>query len=119
MCRQCRTSHYRRCSSVPLRERAMRLQLLTVLALAAPVAAHDLWIEPATFSPEAGQILPVRLRVGQGLLGDPVPRMTSLIRDFIVEDAGGRKPLVGRDGSDPAGFLRVAAPGLLVIGYAS
>ena len=31
----------------------------------------------------------------------------------------GRKPLIGRDGADPAGFLRVAAPGLLVIGYRS
>ena len=31
----------------------------------------------------------------------------------------GRKPLVGRDGADPAGFLRVATPGLLVIGYHS
>ena len=31
----------------------------------------------------------------------------------------GRKPVVGRDGADPAGFLRVAAPGLLVIGYRS
>ena len=29
------------------------------------------------------------------------------------------KPVVGRDGGDPAGFLRVATPGLLVIGYRS
>ena len=33
--------------------------------------------------------------------------------------ATGRKPLVGRDGSDPAGFFRIATPGLLVIGYRS
>ena len=41
------------------------------------------------------------------------------INQFVVEDAEGRKPVVGRDGADPAGFLRVAAPGLLVIGYRS
>jgi uncharacterized GH25 family protein len=34
-------------------------------------------------------------------------------------DAAGRTPLIGRDGADPAGFLRVAAPGLLVVGYRS
>src|SRR5207244_3918798 len=31
----------------------------------------------------------------------------------------GRKPVVGRDGADPAGLVRVAAPGLLIIGYRS
>jgi hypothetical protein len=85
----------------------------------ASLLAHDMWIDPTTFSPESGQIVGVRLRVGQDLLGDPIPRATALINQFIVEDAGGRKPLVGREGADPAGFLRVAMPGLLVIGYSS
>jgi hypothetical protein len=78
-----------------------------------------MWIEPATFSPQAGEIVAVRLRVGQDLLGDPLPRDPALVNQFIVEDAGGRKPVVGRDGADPAGFVRAAAPGLLVIGYSS
>jgi uncharacterized GH25 family protein len=84
---------------------------------AAPLAAHDMWIEPAAFSPAAGEIVAVGLRVGQDLLGDHVPRDPSVIRDFIVEDAEGRKPVVGRSGADPAGFVRASAPGLLVIGY--
>src|SRR5262249_49361353 len=79
----------------------------------------DMWIHPTTFLPESGQIVGVRLRVGQDLLGDPVPRDPALIDQFIVEDAAGRKPLVGRDGADPAGFLRVAAPGLMIVGYRS
>ena len=83
------------------------------------LAAHDMWIDPTTFVPEAGQIVGVRLRVGQDLLGDPLPRDTSLIREFVVEDREGRKPVVGRGGSDPAGFVRASAPGLLVIGYHS
>ena len=61
----------------------------------------------------------VRFRVGQDLLGDPIPRDPALVNQFVFEDASGRKPLVGRDGADPAGFLRVAAPGLVVIGYRS
>ena len=84
-----------------------------------PLFAHDMWIEPMTFSPQAGEIVGVKLRVGQDLLGDPLPRDPALIKQFVVQDSEGRKPLIGRDGADPAGFLRVAAPGLLVIGYFS
>jgi uncharacterized GH25 family protein len=90
-----------------------------LLALAAPLFAHDFWLEPSTFSPQPGQIVGVRLRVGQDLLGDPVPRDPALVNQFVFEDASGRKPLVGRTGSDPAGLLRVDGQGLVVIGYSS
>jgi uncharacterized GH25 family protein len=96
----------------------MNTRLVIILA-AARLSAHDFWIEPASFSPQAGQILSVRLRVGQEMMGDPVPRDSSLVKEFVVADGGGRKPLVGRDGSDPAGYLRVDGIGLMVIGYSS
>jgi uncharacterized GH25 family protein len=89
------------------------------LLITAPLLAHDMWIEPATFSPATGDIVAVKLRVGQDLLGDPLPRSVSLFKQFIFEDATGRKDLVGREGGNPAGFLRVSAPGLVVIGYNS
>jgi uncharacterized GH25 family protein len=99
-----------------------RTGILVAAAVAlagAPLLAHDMWMEPSTFSPVAGDIVSVRLRVGQDLLGDPIPRDPALVNQFVFEDASGRKPLVGRDGADPAGFLRVSAPGLVVIGYRS
>jgi uncharacterized GH25 family protein len=99
-----------------------RLGPLVVAAIAlgpAKLFAHDMWMEPTTFSPALGDIVGVRLRVGQDLLGDPLPRDPALVNQFVVEDAAGRKPVIGRDGADPAGLLRVAAPGLLVIGYRS
>ncbi len=86
--------------------------MTTLLLLAA--LAHDFWIEPTTFAPQPGQIVAVRLRVGQDLLGDPVPRDPSLVDRFV---AGGR-PVIGRDGVDPAGYFRADA-GLSVIGYQS
>jgi uncharacterized GH25 family protein len=93
---------------------------VAVIALSSTlVSAHDLWIEPTTFAPQLGETVGVRLRVGQDLLGDPVPRDATLVNQFLVEDAAGRKPVVGRHGADPAGFVRVAMPGLLVIGYSS
>lgn len=95
---------------------------LMVAALAlgsATPRAHDMWIEPTTFAPNGGDLMGARLRVGQDLVGDPLRRDASLIDQFVVEDASGRRPLIGRDGSDPAGLLRVPARGLLVIGYRS
>ena len=98
----------------------LRSSLVLAIALSSSALfAHDMWIEPATFSPQSGDIVGVRLRVGQDLLGDPLPRDPTLINQFLVEDAFGRKPVVGRNGSDPAGFLRVATPGLHVVGYFS
>jgi hypothetical protein len=99
-----------------------RLGLLVVTAIVVwrvPLVAHDMWIEPTTFSPELGQIVSVRLRVGQDLLGDPLPLDPSLVNQFVVKDGAGVRPVVRRDGGDPAGLLRVAVPGLLVIGYRS
>ena len=96
-----------------------RLLVTAALLFQSPLFAHDFWLEPSTFAPHAGQIVGVRLRVGQDLLGDPVPRDPALVNRFIFEDAAGRRPLIGHDGADPAGLLRVAGSGLVVIGYLS
>ena len=93
---------------------------LLVLLLAQLATAHDMWIEPTTFFPEAGQIVGARLRVGQQFAGDPIGRDPSLIKQFVLVDAtGDRKPVLGRIGANPAGFLRLEAPGLHIIGYRS
>jgi len=97
----------------------LALVVAAMIVSGAPLVAHDLWIEPTTFVPDSGQIVGLRLRVGQDLLGDPVARNPALINQFVYEDGTGRKPVVGRDGADPAGFLRAAAPGVLVVGYRS
>ena len=84
-----------------------------------PVLAHDVWIEPSTFSPALGETVGVRLRVGEHLVGDPIAFAPSLVNQFIVQDASSRKPVFGRAGAEPAGLLRVASPGLHIIGYRS
>jgi uncharacterized GH25 family protein len=90
-----------------------------LLILCTSLRAHDMWIQPANFSPAAGDIVSLRLLVGQDFLGDPLPRDPTLIRQFVVQDHAGRKPVIGRDGANPAGFIRVAEPGLNVVGYFS
>lgn len=99
--------------------KTIRLVALALVLSVAPLAAHDMWIEPAAFVPDAGKIIGVRLRVGQDFLGDPIPRDPALIDQFVSVDSTGRNPVYGRDGADPAGLLRVAAPGMLIIGYQS
>ena len=94
------------------------LMLLTLLLTATPTLAHDLWMEPTSFRPPVGAIVGVRLRVGDHLLGEPVPRDPVLINQFIVVDSSRRAPVVGRDGADPAGLFR-AVQGLQIIGYRS
>lgn len=90
-----------------------------LLFITMPVAAHDFWIEPTTFFPSLGQVVGAKLRVGQDLIGDPVGRSTELIKDFVSVDTTGRRPLMGREGRDPAGVARVDSAGLTIIGYNS
>lgn len=95
------------------------LASVAIVLHASAVFAHDMWIEPATYLPNSGDLVALRLRVGENLLGDPLARDARLIREFIVEDADGRRPVVGRDGADPAGLIRTGAAGLAVVGYHS
>ena len=95
------------------------LMVVAIVLTRTSLLAHDMWIDPMTFFPESGEVVGVRLRVGQDLIGDPLPRDPALINQFVVQDDKGRKPLVGRDGADPAGFLRITDPGLLVVAYHS
>jgi uncharacterized GH25 family protein len=94
--------------------------LMALVALGGVTAsAHDMWIEPTTFVPDPGENVGARLRVGQDFVGDPLPRDPALINQFVVDGPGGRKPVPGRTGGDPAGLLRFAAPGFFVVGYRS
>jgi uncharacterized GH25 family protein len=100
---------------------ALRLAgvVVVVQMVSVPLRAHDMWIEPTTFTPKPGDIVGARLRVGQDFIGDPLRRDDALIDQFVVHAAAGRKPLIGRPGTDPAGLLRIDTPGLMVMGYRS
>jgi hypothetical protein len=102
----------------PMLTRTLSLALLLALGGSA-VAAHDMWIEPTGFLPPIGKLVGLRLRVGQDFLGDPILRDPALIERFVVADGDTTSPIIGRDGADPAGLMRIATPGLMVVGYQS
>jgi uncharacterized GH25 family protein len=98
-----------------------RKLLATLLLAFLPIAAfaHDFWIEPSTFRPAPGSIVQLRLRVGQNHSGDPVPRNNELIERFVAVGSAKSVDVVGRDGGDPAGLVRIDQPGIIVVAYRS
>ena len=99
---------------------AGRIAVAAMLTIgAAPLAAHDFWIEPSTFHPMAGTSVAVGLRVGQNFVGDPVPRFSSSIEQFFVRQGGGEQPINGMENIDPAGWFRADGQSTAVIAYRS
>ena len=99
--------------------RAVTLLAVASALLTAPTLAHDFWIEPSSFHPPAGSELAVSLRVGEHFRGDPVPRADARIVKFVLSSASGESPIGGFPATDPAGLVKVASPGLSLIGYRS
>lgn len=92
---------------------------VAALLVSSAAAAHDFWIEPSTFRPATGTNFTASLLVGQDFAGDPVARSTQLMESFTVRDASGERPVFGFEGRDPAGILRLEAPGTAIVGYRS
>lgn len=84
-----------------------------------PTRAHDFWIEPSTFFPSANSVVALSLRVGVNWHGGPVQRAESRIRRFVVWSDQGERDIPGLEGADPAGYIRVAGPGLQIVAYES
>lgn len=88
------------------------------LLLTGNARAHDFWIEPSTFKPQAGAMIAVHLRVGEKFIGDPVPRQSGSIDRFFVRESGSDTDIGGANNIDPAGLFRGSGE-TAVIGYSS
>lgn len=93
---------------------------LIVLAVGTAAFAHDFWIEPLDFRPAANAIVKLRLLVGDFFIGEGVARDAKRIREFVLIDpAGKKKEIVGVEGADPAGMVRLGDAGLYIASYRS
>lgn len=97
----------------------MKSLVLIAVLVSSPALAHDFWIEPSAYAPEAGELVKLKLWVGERLGGETLPRDTSGIDWFQAVRGTIASPVLGIDGSDPAGLLRPAGPGGVVIAYRS
>ena len=95
------------------------MKAVGLFLLAAPLLAHDFWIEPTRFQPKAGENVGFALRVGERLLGDPVAREPQAIEKFVAVSREGETSVQGVLGRDPAGVARISSPGWVVVGYRS
>jgi len=95
--------------------------LLVLVARATTLRAHDFWIEPGSFRPAPGEEVGVRLRVGEQLQGDPLPRLSQQIVRFdaVEEQTADATVLAGADGAEPAARWRPASAGLYTLVYVS
>jgi len=91
--------------------------LAPVLLAALPALAHEFWIEPSNFRPARGDLLQVRLMVGDGFPGEPLARNPSRIRGFVAATADRSVDIAGVAGADPAGILRVGEAAPRLLGY--
>ncbi|MBT8486129.1 MAG: DUF4198 domain-containing protein [Phycisphaerales bacterium] len=101
----------------------MRALLLGPIALLAvflvpPVSAHEFWIAPSTFAPDAGDLVQVHLLHGERFAGTPVARQTSMIKRFTLVDGDGETKVVGRSGA-AVSLTRAADDDLQVLVYES
>jgi uncharacterized GH25 family protein len=103
----------------PRNPRARLLAALFALLSSTTLAAHDFWILPSTFVPAVGSPVLIQLFVGEHFVGDPVRRKATQIERFFVAGPLGERDVIGREGMDPAGLLRVEAPGIWLVGYRS
>jgi uncharacterized GH25 family protein len=92
---------------------------LIIMLGSATASGHEFWVEPSTFSVERDGRVGVRLCVGDGLEGWSLARNTQRIEKFIATGPSGEQPIVGLDGSDPAGIARFTTPGGYIIAYRS
>lgn len=93
---------------------------LLLLTLTAPTAAaHDMWIEPTDFSPDAPGATDVAVIVGHDGVRDPYARNAArLVRfDAVASGDGGVRPIPGEDGSHPAGRLEGLPVGTYTLAY--
>ncbi len=97
----------------------VRVLALTAALVSFPAPAHDFWIEPSAFAPDAGELVRLKLWVGERLGGETLPRNEELIEWFAAIHGSLASPVLGIDGSEPAGILRPASPGGVVVAYRS
>lgn len=100
-----------------------KLPFLALALVAASASAHDLWMQPSTFSVPAGGSVPVSMLVGHGkdrenwgIRGDRIILFRSVGPDGRVTNL---MPLVQPNAAPPAVALRFAQPGTHVVAMQS
>ncbi|MGH7245248.1 MAG: DUF4198 domain-containing protein [Phycisphaerales bacterium] len=98
-----------------------RRLLVGIFAAATCLAcsAHEFWLDAFAFRLKAGEILRIRTFVGDGFPGEARPRDPTKLERFEIVGPPGSLQVLGQDGAEPAGLVRLTAPGTYSVGYRS
>jgi len=98
------------------------MQIIAYLAVAMLVGlvslashAHEFWILPSDFQPQAGDTVTVDLVIGTDFEGFSSPYTPDEIAAFALIDVAGAIPMKGRFGDMPAGKFVAAQDGLVLV----
>jgi hypothetical protein len=92
----------------------IRVVALCVMS-AAPVAAHEFWLDASTFRPKPGASAAIIFRIGEGMDAPTYPYVRALDRRFTLSDTRGIRRISTPDGEDPAAEITFRHPGLAVV----
>ena len=97
------------------------LALLTFVAIscASSAQAHEYYLMPDSFSPKAGEKLPVRHKLGQKFKGNELPFINSWNVRSEVWENGIKREVRGKVGDRPALQVTASAPGLMTVVHQS
>jgi Domain of unknown function (DUF4198) len=82
-----------------------------------PVAAHEFWIDPVSYTPAVGATVPIVFRIGSDFHGDTFPYIRAFDQHFSVTDAGGKSKPETLDGDDPAAEVKFTTKGLTIVAH--
>lgn len=83
------------------------------------LCAHEFWIEPSNFQAELNDRIDVQIFVGEPFRGEKVVRNPLHFSRFQLVNNNSELDIIGLDGKDPAGLLRIKEAGLHFINYVS
>jgi hypothetical protein len=97
--------------------RRLFLPLALLLGAVWPATAHEYWLEPADFMPQAGKSVAVRIHVGQNFNANSFPYLRDEYQKFVVAEGRGERPVKATDGDDPL-VVKLTGSGLAIVaGY--
>jgi uncharacterized GH25 family protein len=79
--------------------------------------AHEFWIDPVSYTPEVGAVVPIVFRIGSDFHGDTFPYIRALDGHFSVTDSAGISKPDTLDGDDPAAEVKFAVKGLTIVAH--
>lgn len=101
-------------------KRSLLAGAAALLSVAAPAFAHDLWVQPSTFTPDRDELVQAQLFVGHHGDLEALPRIAARMARFEALGAdGSARAILGREGKPPAGLWRPATDGVHTLVYQS